>query len=205
MRFAEYVEIRNQSNNQSNYEFLQEIFENKEYNPEGLELNEFISGLMDKIGQWGSGMFGAAKNAGGDVGRSLYNLPGKIADKASEYGSAFSIGGKIKKAQQLQSTLEKINQALLTDPDFAEVNKAGALRGVQDIGNILKKFLEKGEGMKGELNKQRYDRGNLRTGRSSGDASTRAGGFDRRERLRQDAATARDAARAARDAARDIA
>jgi hypothetical protein len=197
MKFAEYVEARN-FNNEA---FLQELFANEEFNPEGLVLNEFI----DKLGQWASGLFGGARNMAGDVGRSLYNLPGKIADKASEYGSAFAVGTKIEKAKQLQNTLQKIAKALNTDPDFADMKKAGAIRGVDAISKVLSKFLEKGQGMKSELDRQRMDRGNIRLGASSGDASTRAGGFDRRAAARGDAAagsaSAKDAARRAREIA----
>ncbi len=199
MKFVEYVEMREQSDEA----FLAELFANEEYNPEGIELHE----ILGKVGQWLGGLFNAGSSAATDLGRTAMNLPGRIVDKAKEYGAGFQIGAKIEKAKQLKNTMAKVQKALETDPDLQDLgHKKGLIMGsVTQINKVLDSFLAKGRGMQDEFAAQRKDRANIRLGPSSGDASTRAGGFDRRKAAAEEAKAGGEAARDAARRARGIA
>ena len=199
MKFVEYVEIREQSDEA----FLTELFANEEYNPEGVVLSE----ILGKLGQWVSGLWNAGSSAATDVGRTAMNLPGKIADKAREYGAGFQIGAKIEKAKQLKNTMAKVQKALETDPDLQNLGqRKGLIMGsVTQINKVLDSFLTKGRGMQDEFAAQRKDRSSIRVGPSSGDAGTRAGGYDRRAAAREEAKAGGEAARDAARRARGIA
>lgn len=201
MKFVEYVEIRELSDEA----FLAELFANEEYNPEGYDLQE-VGGLLDKAGQMFRGLFNMGSSAAVDTGRGLMNMPRKLLNKAREYGSAFQIGAKMSKAKQLKTTMGKIQKALETDPDLAGIGKKGLLIGaVKQINNVLDAFMSKTQGMQDEFAAQRRDRSALDTGYSTGDASSRAGGFDRRAAAREEAKSGTEAAREAARRARGIA
>ncbi len=186
MKFVEYVELRESDSIAYSIDLLQELLANENYNPEGVaftdeQLNEMLGGWWDAGKRALSGLWGAAKTFGTDVGRAAMNLPGQLSSTGQEYGTSFKLNTKIAKANDLLGAVAKVNKALDEDPDFAGMAGPGVARGIAALNKVLNRFLNSVKKQQGEFEAQRKDRSMVSFGPATTDKSTRLPGQRRRK------------------------